>query len=99
MQAIDVNRDLVAELAQAVQGEVRFDGYSRMLYSTDASLYQIQPVGVVIPEHVRRMSVATVGDCGPLTACRSCRAAAAARWPVRPWVRPSCSTSPSTWTR
>lgn len=44
------NRDLVAELRQVVEGEVRFDGYSRMLYSTDASLYQIQPVGVVIPK-------------------------------------------------
>ncbi len=32
-------------------GEVRFDGWSRSLYSTDASLYQIQPVGVVIPRH------------------------------------------------
>ena len=42
-------QELVHELQQAVQGEVRFDGYSRMLYSTDASLYQIQPVGVVIP--------------------------------------------------
>jgi FAD/FMN-containing dehydrogenase/Fe-S oxidoreductase len=42
--------DLAAELERAVRGEVRFDGYTRMLYSTDASLYQIQPVGVVIPK-------------------------------------------------
>ncbi|MXY93469.1 MAG: FAD-binding protein [Caldilineaceae bacterium SB0664_bin_27] len=42
-------RDLVHELEQVVEGEVRFDGYSRMLYSTDASQYQIQPLGVVIP--------------------------------------------------
>ncbi len=52
MEAMDVNRDLVAALGQAVEGEVRFDGYARMLYSTDASLYQIQPVGVVIPKRV-----------------------------------------------
>lgn len=45
-------RDLVSELKRVVQGEVRFDGYSRMLYSTDASQYQIQPVGVVIPQRV-----------------------------------------------
>ena len=44
------SRDLAAELRATIQGEVRFDGYSRMLYSTDASLYQIQPVGVVIPK-------------------------------------------------
>src|SRR5688572_32321521 len=47
---VEESRDLAAELQHVVQGEVRFDGYSRMLYSTDASLYQIQPVGVVIPK-------------------------------------------------
>ena len=46
---IEESRDLAAELRRVVQGEVRFDGYTRMLYSTDASLYQIQPVGVIIP--------------------------------------------------
>ncbi len=45
-------QDLADELKRHVRGEVRFDGYSRMLYSTDASLYQIQPVGVVIPRTV-----------------------------------------------
>ena len=39
------------ELSSAVDGEVRFDPYSRALYSTDASIYQIEPVGVVIPSH------------------------------------------------
>ena len=42
-------QELVYQLEKAVSGEVRFDGYSRMLYSTDASQYQIQPLGVVIP--------------------------------------------------
>jgi FAD/FMN-containing dehydrogenase/Fe-S oxidoreductase len=45
------SRDLDAALRSRVAGEVRFDGWSRSLYSTDASLYQIQPVGVVIPRH------------------------------------------------
>lgn len=40
---------LQAELEARIQGEVRFDRVSRMLYSTDASNYQIDPVGVVIP--------------------------------------------------
>ena len=31
-----------------LEGEVRFDAVSRALYSTDASVYQIQPLGVVI---------------------------------------------------
>jgi FAD/FMN-containing dehydrogenase/Fe-S oxidoreductase len=37
------------ELRAAVQGEVRFDRVSRALYSTDASVYQIEPLGVVVP--------------------------------------------------
>jgi len=40
---------LEAELRARIHGEVRFDRVSRMLYSTDASNYQIDPVGVVIP--------------------------------------------------
>lgn len=32
-----------------MKGEVRFDAFSRALYSTDASIYQILPLGVVIP--------------------------------------------------
>lgn len=41
---------LEQELAGAVSGEVRFDKISRALYSTDASVYQIEPAGVVIPK-------------------------------------------------
>ena len=38
------------ELQSGFSGEVRFDKVSRALYSTDASVYQIEPVGVVIPK-------------------------------------------------
>jgi FAD/FMN-containing dehydrogenase/Fe-S oxidoreductase len=38
------------ELEAAIDGEVRFDKVSRALYSTDASVYQIEPLGVVIPK-------------------------------------------------
>ncbi len=41
--------ELAEELRQKVSGEVRFDTFSRVLYSTDASIYQMEPVGVVIP--------------------------------------------------
>ncbi len=37
------------ELRKVVTGDVRFDPASRLLYSTDASMYQVEPVGVVIP--------------------------------------------------
>jgi FAD/FMN-containing dehydrogenase/Fe-S oxidoreductase len=37
------------ELEQQLSGEIRFDTVSRALYSTDASVYQIEPLGVVVP--------------------------------------------------
>jgi len=40
---------LIRALQESIRGEVRFDPYSRTLYSTDASIYQILPIGVVIP--------------------------------------------------
>ena len=42
-------REMVEELNRLVAGEVRFDKMSRALYATDASIYQIEPVGVVLP--------------------------------------------------
>lgn len=48
--AAETARVLDAELQARIGGEVRFDRTSRMLYSTDASNYQIEPVGVVIPK-------------------------------------------------
>ncbi|WP_459191309.1 FAD-binding and (Fe-S)-binding domain-containing protein [Halosimplex sp. J119] len=41
---------LVADLDERVAGEVRFDDYSRQLYATDASIYEVTPVGVVYPK-------------------------------------------------
>jgi len=46
--AIDVS-ELRRELAIELRGDVRFDKISRALYSTDASVYQIEPIGVVVP--------------------------------------------------
>lgn len=43
--------DLEYDLRACLEGEVRFDPISRVLYSTDASIYQIAPIGVVIPRH------------------------------------------------
>ena len=37
------------ELGKVLEGEARFDPYSRAIYSTDASIYQIEPLGVVLP--------------------------------------------------
>ncbi len=42
--------ELATRLRSAVQGEVLFDRASRGRYSTDASIYQIEPVGVLVPK-------------------------------------------------
>ena len=41
--------DLEHALRRVVRGSVRFDPASRLLYSTDASMYQVEPIGVVTP--------------------------------------------------
>ncbi|HEV7476178.1 MAG TPA: FAD-linked oxidase C-terminal domain-containing protein, partial [Burkholderiales bacterium] len=40
---------LAARLRKEIDGEVLFDAASRGRYSTDASIYQVEPLGVVIP--------------------------------------------------
>ncbi len=40
---------LEQELRDAIDGEVRFDVFTRKIYSTDASMYEIEPLGVVLP--------------------------------------------------
>ena len=40
---------LAARLKREVKGDVLFDSASRGRYSTDASIYQIEPIGVVVP--------------------------------------------------
>jgi FAD/FMN-containing dehydrogenase/Fe-S oxidoreductase len=47
--AIASSDALARELSAALDGEVRFDAVSRSLYSTDASVYQIEPRGVLVP--------------------------------------------------
>jgi FAD/FMN-containing dehydrogenase/Fe-S oxidoreductase len=60
-----------AALVESVAGEVRFDRLSRALYSTDASVYQVVPLGVVLPRTEADI-VAVVKACArfgvPLTA-------------------------------
>jgi FAD/FMN-containing dehydrogenase/Fe-S oxidoreductase len=41
---------LAARLARDLEGEVMFDRFSRGRYATDASHYQIEPVGVIVPK-------------------------------------------------
>ncbi|RME42088.1 MAG: FAD-binding oxidoreductase [Caldilineae bacterium] len=43
--------DFRAELERRTGGTVRTDPYSRVLYSTDASIYRVMPQGVFFPRH------------------------------------------------
>ena len=51
---------LAARLRKELDAEVLFDAASRGRYSTDASIYQIEPVGVVVPrsEEAARAAIA-----------------------------------------
>src|SRR5690606_10457194 len=43
------NHALAERLRREIAGDVLFDRFSRGRYATDASIYQIEPVGVVVP--------------------------------------------------
>ncbi|MRG73217.1 FAD-binding protein [Alphaproteobacteria bacterium HT1-32] len=49
-------------LRRETNAEVLFDGFSRGRYSTDASIYQIEPIGVIVPRSVTDIEAAiTIG--------------------------------------
>jgi len=49
---------LASRLLKHTEGEVLFDAGSRGRYATDASIYQIMPVGVFVPKHERDIATA-----------------------------------------
>src|SRR5205807_8606502 len=57
---------LAARLRKEVEGEVMFDAPSRGRYSTDASIYQVEPLGVVVPrtEEAARTALAVALEAG-----------------------------------
>ncbi|HLX79397.1 MAG TPA: FAD-linked oxidase C-terminal domain-containing protein [Burkholderiales bacterium] len=57
---------LAARLRREVDGEVLFDAASRGRYSTDASIYQIEPIGVVVPRtaEAARATIAIAAEQG-----------------------------------
>ena len=55
--------EVIHDLQKRIAGEVRFDPMTKVLYSTDASIYEIEPLGVVIPR-TPEDAIATVEICG-----------------------------------
>ncbi len=49
MQSLTDAAQAARALANAIEGELRLDPRDRLLYATDASIYQHQPMGVIIP--------------------------------------------------
>ncbi len=46
---MSLHPDFINELRKRFIGDIRLDLASRVLYSTDASIYQLEPLGVVLP--------------------------------------------------
>ncbi len=44
---------LAKQLEDAIEGDLYTDAFSRGRYATDASIYQVQPLGVVVPKTVQ----------------------------------------------
>ena len=65
-QALARSSSLAARLEREIEGEVHFDAFTRGRYSTDASHYQIAPLGVVVPRNAAdlRRAIEIAGDAG-----------------------------------
>ena len=57
-QHVPANRALADRLSREIEGEVLFDRFSRGRYATDASIYQIEPLGVVVPKTIQDVRIA-----------------------------------------
>lgn len=88
--ARDLRRDLVRDL----DGEVRFDDYTRQLFARDASMYAITPLGVAFPG-TPTTSPRRSPPPRP-TGCPWCRAAPEQVWPAKPSAPASSSICPGT---
>src|SRR5580658_8344045 len=57
-ETIPGDSGLAQRLSREIQGEVLFDRASRGRYSTDASIYQVEPIGVIVPKTVDDVAAA-----------------------------------------
>lgn len=79
--------NLERSLRSDLEGEVAFDDYTRHLFSRDASMYSITPVGVVFPRHTDDVAAAVkaAAEHGvPLIPAARRRASPDRRW-ARAW--------------
>jgi FAD/FMN-containing dehydrogenase/Fe-S oxidoreductase len=55
-QSPDALPEFINAVQKSVEGEIRTDKVTRVLFSTDASIYQIEPLGVFFPRSVDEIS-------------------------------------------
>ena len=101
---VDAPTHTTAELQHRLEREleggaadVRFDDYTRHLFSRDASMYTIMPLGVAFPRHADDVAAA-VRACARPRRPGARRVAPAPAWPARPSARAWCWTCPGTCT-
>jgi FAD/FMN-containing dehydrogenase/Fe-S oxidoreductase len=51
-----LSSDFIAEINKNISGEIKTDQVTRILYSTDASIYKINPLGVVFPRNLDELA-------------------------------------------
>ncbi len=57
-EVIPGDSSLARRLSREIRGEVLFDRASRGRYSTDASIYQVEPLGVIVPRTIEDVAAA-----------------------------------------
>ncbi len=57
MAVEEYRRRLIEDLSDAVEGELRIDPAAIAIYSTDASLYEVEPLAVAFPKSTRDVEV------------------------------------------
>ena len=55
---MSLSQDFISRLNKRFTGDLRLDTASKVLYSTDASAYQIEPLGVAIPKTQEDVQIA-----------------------------------------
>ncbi len=58
MNQVSAVQDFLNDLQKNVKGNVRTDDYNLTFYSTDASIYQVKPYGVLIPKTIEDLHAA-----------------------------------------
>ena len=85
----------------AVDGQVLFDAFSRGRYAADASHYQIEPLGVVVPQTVsdveQTLAIARKRDVPVLMRGGGTRSAVRPLARLWSWIPPNISTACCTW--